>query len=418
MSAARARIAELTWTRWTLRLAVLLGTIIVALSLGAGNGPGRIALVAGGALLIFLGSGLASAVRARIAELTRTPWTLRRLCAAFLVVILLGAAYGLLAGAITLSPLIPTYIKTQVEGTQPQRVRTIPINEPPAGREVNPVSKSSACDGAEIMVEQDGRRCFTPGAGKTEYFKDCPTCPEMVVVRAGSLMMGSPSNEPQRSSDEAQLRVSIAAPFAVGKFAVTFDEWDACVADGGCSGYKPNDQGWGRGKYPVVNVNWDDAKAYASWLSRKTGKTYRLLSEAEREYVTRAGTTTPFWWGSSITPKQANYDGSADPYMGGGGKGEYRHRTVPVDSFEANPWGLYQVHGNVWEWTEDCWNESNAGNPGDGRPRTTDTCGQRVVRGGSWFIGPPGLRSAFRNGRVAVLRGNDRGFRPARTLNP
>src|SRR5262249_23035737 len=138
-------------------------------------------------------------------------------------------------------------------------------------------------------------------------------------------------------------------------------------------------------------------KGYAAWVSRKTGQTYRLLSEAEREYVTRAGTTTPFWWGSSITPTQANYNGSADPYKGGGPKGEDRKRTLPVDSFEPNPWGLYQVHGNVWEWTEDCWNDSNTGNLGDGRARYTGDCSKRVVRGGSWLNDPRSVRSANRN---------------------
>jgi formylglycine-generating enzyme required for sulfatase activity len=209
------------------------------------------------------------------------------------------------------------------------------------------------CDGVEVQVGNE-KRCLKPGAGKTSWFKDCPECPDMVVVPAGEFMMGSPASELERSADETQVRTTIAQPFAVGKFAVTFDEWDACLADGGCNGYRPGDQDWGRGKRPVINVNWDDAKAYATWLSRKTGKIYRLLSEAEREYATRAGTTTPFWWGSSITPKQANYDGSAEPYKGGGSKGEYRKATVPVDSFEASPWGLYQMHGNVWEWTEDC----------------------------------------------------------------
>jgi formylglycine-generating enzyme required for sulfatase activity len=168
----------------------------------------------------------------------------------------------------------------------------------------------------------------------------------------------------------------------------------------------------------VINVNWDDAKAYTSWLSRKAGKTYRLLPEAEREYVTRAGTTTPFWWGSSITPNQSNYNGSADPYKGGGSKGEYRQRTVAVDSFEPNPWGLYNVHGNVWEWTEDCWTDSNTGNPGDGRARTTGTCTQRVVRGASWIDGPQYIRSASRSWRDVAYRDYGRGFRVARTLNP
>jgi len=210
----------------------------------------------------------------------------------------------------------------------------------------------------------------------------------------------------------------MAAPFAVGRFALNFDEWDACLADGGCSGPTPADGGWGHGKLPVINVNWDDATAYAAWLSRKSGNTYRLLSEAEREYVARAGTTTPFWWGFSITPEQANYNGSAYPYLGGGSRGENRQRTVPVDSFVPNPWGLYNVHGNVAEWTEDCWDDSNFGNPGDGSARTTATCFKRVVRGGTWNISPQFVRSASRYGQPPYTRLSTLGFRVARTLNP
>jgi formylglycine-generating enzyme required for sulfatase activity len=259
---------------------------------------------------------------------------------------------------------------------------------------------------------------FLPGNGKTEWFKDHENGPEMVVVPAGSFTMGSTANEPERFDREAEVRVWIAAPIAVSKYTVTFDEWDACVTDGGCNGYKPDDVGWGRTKHPVVDVNWDDAKAYAAWLSYKTAKTYRLLSESEWEYVARAGTTTPFWWGSSITPLQANYDGSADPYKGGGSKGEDRKRTVPVDSFEPNPWGIYNVHGNVWEWTGDCWNESNSGNPRDGSSRTTGDCDRRVVRGGSWASEPPVLRAAYRAALYVDTRLGESGFRLARTLSP
>jgi formylglycine-generating enzyme required for sulfatase activity len=276
---------------------------------------------------------------------------------------------------------------------------------------ISPVPATVRCDGVEAQVGND-KRCLKP----KESFTDCFDCPEMVVVPAGSFIMGSPPKEPERFNDEAQVRVSIAAPFAAGKYAVTFDEWDACVADRGCNGYKPNDQGWGRGKHPVINVNWEEAKAYAAWLSRKTGKSYRLLSEAEREYVTRAGTQTPFWWGSAITPTQANYDGNYT-YAGGGSKGENRRRTVPVDSFEPNPWGFYNVHGNVSEWTEDCWNDTNSGNPGDDRAKTTGTCTQRVARGGSWLTDPGRLRSAARGGRFVDDRFSH-GFRLARTLGP
>jgi formylglycine-generating enzyme required for sulfatase activity len=273
----------------------------------------------------------------------------------------------------------------------------------------------------EDAMKRDPIAALAPGSGRSarDQLTDrspCPFCPEMVVVPAGRFTMGSPENEPERVSDEAQVRVSIPAPFAAGRYAITFDEWDACVADGGCNEYKPSDEGWGRGKRPVINVSWEHAKSYAAWLSRKTGKTYRRLSEAEREYVTRAGKTTPFWWGSSITPKQANYNGNYT--YAGGFKGEYRQRTVSVDSFEPNPWGLYNVHGNVWEWTEDCWNDSNTGNPGDARARTTGNCGRLAVRGGSWNGNPQTLRSAYREAWYAGGRSLDLGFRLARTLNP
>jgi formylglycine-generating enzyme required for sulfatase activity len=260
-----------------------------------------------------------------------------------------------------------------------------------------------------------------------DSFKECDACPEMVVVPAGSFTMGSLASEPERSSDEGpQHQVTFLRPFAVGRFSVTFAEWDACVADGGCNGYKPfdgyksfdgdkaSDPGWGRDKRPVINVAWNDAKAYLEWLSRKTGKTYRLLSESEREYVARAGTTTPFWWGSTISTQQANYDGNYT--YGGNSKGEFRQKTMPVDSFQPNPWGLFQVHGNVWEWTADCRNGSYNGAPTDGSARTSGNCDSRVLRGGSWISLPSSLRSAVRVNFDPALRFFEFGFRVARTL--
>jgi formylglycine-generating enzyme required for sulfatase activity len=260
---------------------------------------------------------------------------------------------------------------------------------------------------------------ITPASGQS--FRDrlangepCSVCPEMVVVPAGTFTMGSPPSELGRFDSEEQVPVTITRPFAVGKFAVTFDQWDACVADGGCNGHKPDDKGWGRGNRPVINVSCNDSKAFAEWLSLKTGMAYRLLSEAEHEYVTRAGTTTPFWWGSSISPNQANYNG--DYTYVDGPKGEYRGRSVSVDNFEANPWGLFNMHGNVWEWTEDCWNDINEGNPGNGSARTTGDWSRNVVRGGSWASNPKYLRAAFRFGITAGTRGSLFGFRLARTL--
>jgi formylglycine-generating enzyme required for sulfatase activity len=246
-------------------------------------------------------------------------------------------------------------------------------------------------------------------------FKDCPECPEMVVVPAGSFTMGSPESEPQRSADEGpQRRVTIARPFAVGKFEVTFAEWDACVAAGGCNGHRPSDSNWGRGNRPVINVSWDDARAYVAWLSRKTGKTYRLLSEAEWEYAARAGTTTPFSTGQRITTEQANFDGNHT--YNGSSKGQYRQRTLPVGSFAANAFGLHDMHGNVWEWTEDCWNANYSGAPTDGSARTSGECGRRVLRGGSWVDLPRFLRSADRYWITAENRIDVIGFRVARTL--
>ncbi len=236
----------------------------------------------------------------------------------------------------------------------------------------------------------------------------------MVVVPAGSFTMGSPDKESEHQSNESpQHKVTFEKPFAAGKFAVTRDEFEAFVkdssykAEGGCYGYMGSEwkfdsaKSWRApgftqtGSHPVVCVNWNDAKAYTSWLAKKTGKAYRLLSESEREYVTRAGTSTPFWWGAQISVDQANYDGNYT--YNGGPKGEWRQKTVPVKSFEANPWGLYQVHGNVWEWVEDCWHGDYHNAPSDGSAWTSGNCTYRVLRGGSWNNYPADLRAARRN---------------------
>jgi formylglycine-generating enzyme required for sulfatase activity len=253
-------------------------------------------------------------------------------------------------------------------------------------------------------LSADRERALKP----KDTFKECDACPDMIVVPAGSFIMGSPANEATRVSDEApQHRVTFAKSFAVGKFSVTFEEWDACMADGGCKGERPDDRGWGRGRQPVIDVSWNQAKAYIDWLSRKTGKTYRLLSEAEREYVARAGTTTPYWTGKTLSASQANFDTS---------DGSYRRKTVPVDSFQPNPFGLYQVHGNVWDWVEDCWNESYHGAPTDGSAWTSGDCSRRESRGGSWIENAGFSRSARRNGTNLKFGDAMTGLRVARSL--
>lgn len=230
-----------------------------------------------------------------------------------------------------------------------------------------------------------------------DSFRECAVCPVMTVIAPGSFTMGSASTELGRAgSENPQHQVTIGHKFAFGRFSVTFDEWDACVADGGCGGYSPADQGWGRGKRPVVNVSWNQAQSYLAWLSHKTGKTYRLPSEAEREYAARAGTTTPFWWGTSITTDEANYNGNYT-YGDDGVRGELRGESVPVDSFLPNPWGLFQMHGNVSEWTQDCWHDNYYTDPPtDGSAWTFPDCPLRVRRGGSIGSPPYVLRSAAR----------------------
>ena len=240
-------------------------------------------------------------------------------------------------------------------------------------------------------------------------FKDCPECPEMVVVPAGWFMMGSYEN----SDEKPRHHVRIRKPFAVGRYEVTFAEWDACVTDGGCGGHRPDDEGWGRGRRPVINVSWDDAKAYVKWLSDKTGKEYRLLSEAEWEYVARAGTTTRYSWGDQIGHNRANCDGCGSRWDG--------NQTAPAGSFSANPFGLHDMHGNVWEWVEDCWIDNYQGGPSDGSAWTGGDCWFRALRGlrgGSWNYLPRSLRSASRLEFRAGSRDSDNGFRVARTFSP
>ena len=249
-------------------------------------------------------------------------------------------------------------------------------------------------------------------------FRDCAECPQMVVVPSGSFMMGSPGGEKGRGDNEGPRHcVRIGYRFAVGVYEVTFAEWDACANAGGCGGYRPNDRGWGRGNRPVTDVSWEDAQSYVQWLSERTGQRYRLLSESEWEFVARAGTTTPFHFGTTISTEQANYNGNYT--YGGGRKGLYREKTVSVGSFSANGWGVHDVHGNVWEWVEDCWNDSYTGAPAEGSAWERGDCSARVLRGGSWVSEPGNLRAANRGRSYPGLRSiSDVGFRIARTLMP
>ena len=257
------------------------------------------------------------------------------------------------------------------------------------------------------VLTAEAEQALKPGDTLRECAKDCP---EMVVVPASTFTMGSPPEERgSNDSERPQHEVTIAKPFAVSKFEVTFDDWDACVAYGDCP--RVPDSGWGRGRQPAINVNWDDVQLYVAWLSKMTGKTYRLLSEAEWEYAARAGTQTAYSWGNEIGENNANCNGCGSQWDG--------RQTAPVGSFAANAFGLYDMAGNVYEWVEDCNHTNYEGAPDDGSAWVADgVCRSRFVRGGAWNFVPEYLRSAKRLGPSIDLRNNLIGFRIGRTLTP
>ncbi len=290
---------------------------------------------------------------------------------------------------------------------------------------------------AQVEAAEDLKRRWPKG----KVFRDCPECPEMVVVPYGSFMMGSSSWE----YAGPRHRVTIPKPFAIGKHEVTRREFGAFVRmtgrdmDSGCYIYDGKwkkdaarswrDPGFSQTNLdPVVCVNWDDAKAYVAWLSDKTGERYRLLSEAEWEYAARGWTRTSRYWGDD-TLAQCTHANGADGtlkkqysnWRGGHGVASCRDgfvHTAPAGSFSTNGFGLHDVLGNVWEWVVDCWNARYAGAPLDGRAWTNGDCSRRVLRGGSWSSDPLSLFSAIRGKLGYGLRFNTSGFRVARTLGP
>lgn len=233
-------------------------------------------------------------------------------------------------------------------------------------------------------------------------FRHGPDFTELVVVPSGHFLMGSPQDEKDRDENEGPCHpVSVARPFAVGRYPVTFAEWDAFVAAGGTT-HRPDDKGWGRDRQPVIHVSWDDAQAYVAWLRDRTGQPYRLLSEAEWEYAARAGSQTRYPWGDEPGKDKANFWGSSSKFK--------LKRTGPVGSFPANAFGLYDMIGNVREWVEDRWHANYQDAPDDGRP--WDGSGEaRTVRGGSWNSPSYYCRAACRDREAPSSRCNNLGFR-------
>jgi formylglycine-generating enzyme required for sulfatase activity len=309
-------------------------------------------------------------------------------------------AVSLVAGYIVLSisfviawalslgvPLLPHTSAPSPPATRPAADMRAPLPDAP-------------CEGFLTEVRA-ATRCVKP----TESFKDCDTCPEMVVVPAGMFTMGS---EDGNYDEKPVHQVTIAKPLAVGRFEVTFAEWDACVADGGCK-RKPSDNGKGRGNRPVSHVSFEDiARDYLPWLQRKTGRAYGLLTEAEWEYAARAGSTASYAWGNDVGRNLANCSACGSQWDS--------KDSAPVGSFPSNRFGLHDMHGNVAEWVADCYSDSYANAASDGSALPDSANCRRVVRGGSWYDYFGNLRSSARSKAHPSVVGAIIGFRVARTL--
>jgi formylglycine-generating enzyme required for sulfatase activity len=238
---------------------------------------------------------------------------------------------------------------------------------------------------SKLISTRDLRSLRAPPRFGT-VFRDCDDCPELVWLPQGESQLGE-------SEGGRRHVATIDYTLAAGRFEVTFAEWDACASAGDCR-RRPRDSGWGRGRQPVIDITWSDARQYAAWLSRKTGHTYRLLTEAEWEYAARAGTDARYWWGNEARAGVANCNDCGTRWDG--------RRPAPVGSFAANPFGLYDMNGNVWEWVEDCSHDCARDD-------------MRVVRGGAWQGPSNAMRSAARSAIPSGYHDNRVGFRVART---
>jgi formylglycine-generating enzyme required for sulfatase activity len=296
----------------------------------------------------------------------------------------LTLAVAALAGAVYMAP------------TAYRAFQDLSANQSQANAAVNP----QAQDGDVYRQAASS----TPAARQPgEVIRDCENCPEMVVLAGGLFVMGSPADETGRRADEGPQREVSVAPFALSRTEVTFAQWDACLAGGGCNGYSPPDGGQGRGDRPVTNVSWEDAQAYLAWLNgRAGGERYRLASESEWEYAARAGGATPYAFGATVTATQATYHVRA---------------SSAVAAHDANAFGLHDMHGNVAEWVADCYAPNYELAPIDGAAVQSDECGRRVHRGGGYVDQAPALRAAARQPAESGLRSPSVGFRVARVLD-
>ncbi len=270
-------------------------------------------------------------------------------------------------------------------------------DEPTAQAVAPPVSPPTQME--QLAQEAAANPALQPG----QTFRDCASCPEMTVLAGGLFVMGSPASEAGRSADEGPQREVSLAPFAISSSEVTFAQWDACLAGGGCNGFSPPDRGWGRGARPVTGVSWDDAQAYLDWLNEQAGGLrYRLATEAEWEYAARAGATSAYAFGDAVTAENATFRAQ---------------QTSVVAAHPANAFNLHDMHGNVAEWVEDCYIANYNVAPIDGAAVQAENCARRVHRGGAYSDQPVRLRAAARASARPDQRLPGVGFRVARALD-
>lgn len=254
-----------------------------------------------------------------------------------------------------------------------------------------------------------------------DIIQDCESCPEMLPIGPGAFDMGASNWFAYRSLDHDARNsrtVKFDYSFAISRHEITFAQWDACAADGGCQGYIPPDEGWGRKNYPVIHVSWHDAISFTHWLSETTGNNYRLPTEAEWEFAARGGSELDFPWGRQPSHEYANFGEDACPPCTGKVTGADRWlNSAPVGSFVANGFGIHDTSGNVYEWVQDCFNESYKGAPSDGSADTSGDCENRRIRGGAWYSDPGRIRPSYRAWQTPNQRDNVIGFRVARELS-
>ena len=295
--------------------------------------------------------------------------------------------------------------ETKAPSSPPQEPPAPPTSAPPASPPSD--SNTNAGPGPNQSSPTSGPPPDQPPAPPDDrpgtVFRDCPDCPDMTVLAPGSFFMGSGKTPFERPIH----RITLPKPFAIGQTEVTFADWARCLDAGGCTS-KPDNQGFGEGDHPVINISWSDAEEYVAWLSRRTGKAYRLPSEAEWEFAARGGSMTTFAWGPMVGSHNANCSEC--------GNDVDAPHTFPVKSFPPNGYGLFDMAGNAAEWVEDCWNASYAGAPTDGSPWLTGTCEQRVLRGGSFDSGALYVRPAARFRYDSDVRYWANGFRVARDV--